>query len=119
MSELKPCAHCGGEAKLIKNPHVGWAEIDNDGNETSGDLGKVFCPICRIGTEEMRVDVAIAAWNRRTAEPNEPLPCESCMHHDPDSDWPDICAECKRMSRPDMYRRKSEKVRKSIDQRRT
>lgn len=49
MSELKPCAHCGGESELIS---------DNDGHY-------VRCMCCSAEFKHATKDGAINIWNRR------------------------------------------------------
>lgn len=61
QSELKPCAHCGGEA-VMQEPH--W----RDGNLCGG---APFCSVCGIKTPRYwpkRTGTAIAAWNARASD---------------------------------------------------
>lgn len=99
MSELKPC-QCDLNLlnDRILNLGSGLATMPENGTM---QVNKTFLTAIMGYMEEL-------LGMRRYQEPNEPLTCEGCMYHDPDSDWPDICEECKRMSRPDMYRSRKE-----------
>jgi hypothetical protein len=62
--ELKPCAHCGGKAKLTSYipQHPGEFNVGINYPEFY-----VFCTKCLTRTEsDHRKEVIIAAWNRRT-----------------------------------------------------
>lgn len=56
MSELLPCAHCGGNARLEKK-----------GNSISHYV--VLCDGCRVKMVGTEADDAVNAWNRRTQPP--------------------------------------------------
>ena len=70
--------------------------------------GFIWCHGCGFSSD-IFINVAIAKqfWNRRTNPANEPLTCEGCESHDLDAECPERCLECSRMSRRDLYRRKS------------
>ncbi len=38
----------------------------------------------------------------------QPMPCEGCRDNKPDEPWEEICSECKRQSRQDLYAHKPE-----------
>lgn len=59
---------------------------------------------------EQKQHFVIALNALRHAEPENELTCAGCVHNDPagDAPWPEICYECKRQLRQDMYRNKPE-----------
>ena len=67
MAELKPCPFCGGYADLFVSTNDNlFVPID----EWVGlNYHSVRCHKCGCGTGLYRnIDMAIAAWNRRTSE---------------------------------------------------
>ena len=118
MSEkLLPCPFCGGKVKLMAiagEPYPPQYEVNLDEvNEQSDDICFVHCSACGANWHiECRIDSfpldTIRAWNRRAQPANGPLTCDGCTHHNSDAPWPEICFECKRQSRQDMYHSKPE-----------
>lgn len=95
--ELKPCPFCGGKARIIKESQPGFIQC------------KVACRNCGtatpfIGSKEQ----SIITWNCRAQQPNEPLTCDGCCENKPDEPWREICSECKRRPRQDLYARPPE-----------
>ena len=43
-----------------------------------------------------------------SAPENKPLTCEGCCENEPDEPWREICSECKRQPRQDLYAHKPE-----------
>ena len=41
-------------------------------------------------------------------QPNEALTCDGCCENKPDEPWREICSECKRKPRQDLYAHKPE-----------
>jgi Lar family restriction alleviation protein len=94
MSEqVKACPFCGGEAVLKQNY---W--------EDSGDSYWVECPDCYVSTDsDCRKETVTSAWNRRTAEPNEPLTLERLREMDGEpvyyvttEKWESVHEDCRR-----------------------
>ena len=65
---LKPCPFCGGEARLLEWPDIGFVP---EGEEPEPSTWFVDCSGCE-GGHPPRYDreEAIAAWNRRAPERN-------------------------------------------------
>jgi Lar family restriction alleviation protein len=88
MSELKPCPFCGGEPEVLQRPDA---------------LNGYFCAIsCFCGgysarahqaatsdTKQGAYEKAKQRWNRRPAEPNEPLTLEQLREMDGEPVWID------------------------------
>lgn len=49
------------------------------------------------------INDSLAEQLRRVEPENKPLTCEGCIHHNSDAPWSEICFDCKRQSRQDMY----------------
>ncbi len=67
MAELKPCPFCGGEAKIVFTAEV--YNID-DVKKKFGYVrcGKDYPNCCVIQDNEIDLDQAIEAWNRRAED---------------------------------------------------
>ena len=67
--ELKPCAHCGGEANVVK--------VTACGRNNAGDqCFRAYCRDCQVrqhGYSHATPEAAIAAWNTRSGDTTELL----------------------------------------------
>ena len=64
MAELKPCPFCGAEAKVVFTTEV-YTLADIKRKYGYVRCGKDFPHCCVIQTNEIPLEDAIEAWNRR------------------------------------------------------
>lgn len=80
-----------------------WERVKKSGKIGANEI--IFCPYC--GND----------LNRRAQQPNKPLTCDGCCENKPDEPWREICSECKRKPRQDLYAHKPEEGEKDENSR--
>lgn len=110
MDELKPQE---SEAMDILEAMLDAADVESTTHTGVTNWDKpVRSGNCRILADDatkLRQYIA----DRRAAPENKALTCEGCVRHNSDAPWPEICSECKRQPRQDMYHSKPEGSEKS------
>lgn len=100
MDELKACPFCGKPiVKRIGLGGITYFECKNAECRAIVSFGgsKKLTPMT------YEAENPVANFNRRAAPENKVLTCAGCVHHNPDAPWSEICFDCKRQTRQDMY----------------
>lgn len=95
-----PCPFCGSK-------NIAYGKYEH----TAGRRYAIVCMNCMAQIDPgwaQSWGAVQEMWNRRAQPDNAPLTCDGCTHHNSDAPWPEICFECKRQSRQDMYHSKPE-----------